>query len=794
MKYITLLISLTLALSLNAQKKVNLDSSLIHLLAPLDLTHIESGMLLERGFPYMGFKDFNGLISSKKKLKKPELLFSFNTAATMHLSGESIIKDFDSIQKLLLSNQIHSTIPIGGFYLNYNSIYSNAEKEGLIKIENNQVHDLSPDSVSIFEPHIAFVLAPLILQTDSKQCKFSLVKKWFSTNIADEKIKKIEVDFDDGYGFRTIKFDKEVLVTYKNEGCKTIKCRAVLKENKILLSQSTFIVNADSASIVNTKAVLDNITTTEITAISNSMATISTYGYNPNGGDNDTIITVNGLDNSAKITIDYGEDNGILDKPLIIIEGFDPSDIVSDECIAPVQDYAYFIDKKLNIDDKTFKNNLILYGYDIIHVDFQMNTDHMANNAQVLKEVINWVNNNKHSNALQNVIIGQSMGGMIARYALCQMENDGVQHDVRLFVSFDSGHEGVNQVIGVQYMVDYTESMVSDMINGLEFILNGIPIVFSANIEEVQSLREARELLNTPAAKELSINHIEGSTAHNNFYSELNSLGMPQYCTNIAIANGTTSEFIEDFDDGGIIISKNMINFSVMGMGIAIAIPLNTIVNKFLSISSLLNLDMAELTVYAAKGDNINSKVFKGQTGIEIKVLNVRVGYLGWEADNFFTSKVGYDRAPGSYAQMVNNDCGVPIPMPKTTFVLPSSALAIAINNNSQRDDDLSISTNGSCTTPFDNWYIASGSNQSHVEYNVLTTQFIWNHMEPQDCAGTTSVLNRTINCDEKVIGCDIVIDNVTINDNNDVTIDYSTSLEIQSDFETKPGVTLEIK
>jgi alpha-beta hydrolase superfamily lysophospholipase len=63
-------------------------------------------------------------------------------------------------------------------------------------------------------------------------------------------------------------------------------------------------------------------------------------------------------------------------------------------------------------------------NYDIIYVDWGIGTDYIQNNAELLKKAIRWVNQNKIGSE-KNVVLGQSMGGLIARYALKDMEDNG---------------------------------------------------------------------------------------------------------------------------------------------------------------------------------------------------------------------------------------------------------------------------------------------------------------------------------------------------------------------------------
>lgn len=66
--------------------------------------------------------------------------------------------------------------------------------------------------------------------------------------------------------------------------------------------------------------------------------------------------------------------------------------------------------------------------------------------------MITWVNNNKVGDE-PNVLLGQSMGGVVGRYTLAKMEQENApDHDVRLFISHDAPLQGANTPIAIQHL------------------------------------------------------------------------------------------------------------------------------------------------------------------------------------------------------------------------------------------------------------------------------------------------------------------------------------------------------
>jgi hypothetical protein len=103
-------------------------------------------------------------------------------------------------------------------------------------------------------------------------------------------------------------------------------------------------------------------------------------------------------------------------------------------------------------------------NYDLIYVDYVNGTDDITRNAKMFAEVLRWVNARKENNASgvreENVVLGLSMGGLVARYGLAEMEKNrraGVannNHEVRMLITHDSPHRGANVPISMQSLVE----------------------------------------------------------------------------------------------------------------------------------------------------------------------------------------------------------------------------------------------------------------------------------------------------------------------------------------------------
>ena len=144
--------------------------------------------------------------------------------------------------------------------------------------------------------------------------------------------------------------------------------------------------------------------------------------------------------------------DGVLDHPIIILDGFDPGDSRDISAL-----YA-----SLDFGDSNLADILRDEGFDMVALNFPQYTtdgnaidggaDYIQRNAMVLIELINLINAQKVGDQ-KLVIIGPSMGGLIARYGLSYMEQNSMDHETRLYISFDAPHLGANIPISFQYLI-----------------------------------------------------------------------------------------------------------------------------------------------------------------------------------------------------------------------------------------------------------------------------------------------------------------------------------------------------
>ncbi len=393
--------------------------------------------------------------------------------------------------------------------------------------------------------------------------------------------------------------------------------------------------------------------------------------------------------------------DGIFDKPFVFVEGIDfgndhlPTrngtfgwDAFSAGSAtgqyAMLQLMPYWID------------TLQQHGYDLVLVDFYDGARDIRENAALVEKVINLCNvykNSEHS----VVVAGASMGGLISRYALRNMEIQNKPHCTRLYISLDAPHLGAYIPMSLQsalyFMAPYSSAANSFVYDKLE----------------------------RPAAQQLlfyqwgASNQLQPANFLS-FQSELNAMGLPKNCRNIAVANG----------------NKNGI-----GLSTNITEPLLT---ESCNASNLVGGDEFRLKFFPIPGSNDyveNTSTHRviadlKLTEVDLDFLNVSISQYS-SRPKISVNALPFDYSCGGYSSSIkdfvdainetatfNSACGT-INNDQFelyhNFVPTASALHCNVNEPFTAINEEEI--------PFDNWYAPSGNNQPHSGINYGNLAFI---------------------------------------------------------------------
>lgn len=485
-KYIILHSLCLIGLTLSAQNIEDNEAVRIYLdnyFENIDKTRIPTGYLKEYAFELIDFNTYDGLSltdNNSVNLSTLEMMLrSIRSAAV----GTKPFNDVSTVLSSLVTN--NSNVPVAIALYNYNYIKSNALSDGLISVVNDQAYDVfSSDGVwqNPYDDAYLFGFAPIAEISYSSTVTFI-----FNGLFTNASVSKIEFDPGNGGGYRNVTTGNTVTVSYSGNGIFELKLRVTLSTGEILLSHSYISIDEP---LPETKA--------------------------EGTSDPETISEVyNGTTVNAHYRIAYNTTTNSLRRPIIVVEGFDP--LLK----------ANSIDGTSTFDSDTIPAS-ILSDYDVVYIDWENSEEDIFANAALLKKIIIEINELKAQNGSseKNIIIGQSLGGVIARIALCQMEDSNILHETEAYVSHDSPHLGANVPIGALYAFHDMYELWYSKFSGIS--------LFGLTLDNINaSMEEVHNLAHSTAVKQLLINYVNedgvlDNSYHENFINTLQAIGFPK--------------------------------------------------------------------------------------------------------------------------------------------------------------------------------------------------------------------------------------------------------------------------
>lgn len=480
----------------------------------LDKSKIPTGILYERVFPAADVGRFaNTSIDTTSAL---HFLTAFDELQTADYTGrwQPAFTIIDN-----LSAKPPYEVPVGVIHIDYNTIDELAMEDGLLDITTSQGDTLLVDVPNRprapYLPHTTTFASPLKMQTNSLSPGFY----WEVTRQDSQtSISTLEVNFNLGNGWQTL--SSVITPTFPGYGVYYIDFKITLSNSVTRINRARFeIVPETNATTINQK--IQDFSTGDCLASQGEFyASRSFQGYDE----------TQAYYGKGEYKIDQG--GSAIDKLIVVVDGFDPGEGTNEgndlEGIYADFNQEFLANNLRTINDFDIvslnlkKQVLFNSGNSLFPTVINGGSDYIERNAMVLVTLIEKLNSCKTGNQPIKVV-GFSMGGVVARYALRYMEEQNINHNVDLFVSVDSPHQGAVIPKGIQDVAE---------------LINDVTLGF---------VKGPLNLLESPAAKQLLKHHISSNSVsptgapyfHNQIFTELNQMGYPQNSRNISIINGT---------------------------------------------------------------------------------------------------------------------------------------------------------------------------------------------------------------------------------------------------------------
>lgn len=503
----------------------------------VDMNRLQTGYLSNAGFLGQNLEQYRGLSTDTGSINNRDLQFVYNMLFTSNVKSENEMPFWDSTAHKLDSIKGSGIIPIPIILWEYDKIKDYAIDSNLLSTDSFRLFDV-PYAETPFETQVAFAMAPWARHSDTGNLQFVVPSSLIFTNLSEEII-SIEVDFGDGLGFQELTPDVPISISYDSLGAIDMYLRVYTESSSWVVRSRFFSRNLwkryDQFGPPNT---------------------ITWYGFTAEDA-------YNGWYGMADVTISYGCGNGNqIRKPLIVVPGFDPKAFV-DLNGEEGETYKTFV---IGLPDD-LRTRLENGGYDLVYINYRDGGDYIQRNARLVESVIRRVNQEKVNNGSNEptTVLGVSMGGIVARYALAEMEQNSETHNVEEFISFDSPHNGANVPLGFQAMFTH--------IYGITVWVRVAPLPLAVPIPLrtfVPQLNHVEQVLACPAALQMLEHHYYSSdlksrhSFRNNLLTELDNLGWPQQVStrghqirNAMISNGTNNADNQGYGPNSQLLSIN---------------------------------------------------------------------------------------------------------------------------------------------------------------------------------------------------------------------------------------------
>ncbi len=554
--------------------------------------------------------------------------------------------NYQNQDSLLLSyNSSEDTIPISilcyeGDYINrkqFNELYENTDK----KVYYEQFK----------------IFSGITLRTKiNKNITYKFLPELFFTNI-EKQIKLLQIDFCDDNGFQNINKPFRYSTSYHCQGKKTLTYRLITTGEDTIIAYSTINILPDYIIKPDYIGTITADTTQEFSLFkqekSNPLIDLPYASY----------LYIEGTDHE-------------LNKPIVFIEGFDIDGTLT------LEKLEQMINERLDI--QTFRER----GYDIFIVNLAAPDYSLFDNAYIVEKLIRGINRKKTGN-YETSLIGFSMGGLLCRIALKRMENNNYNHQVGLYVSFDSPHKGANIPMGLQFIAKDIDDRLMNTPELIGLITDIIEEIFEIDIPYA----DLYYMLNCISAKQMLIYHHIPNDNYSQMQEYFNTLGYPQYSRNVTCVSGSNTAQ-----------QQEMPFFTDRIMQI----------NKFYS-----------------------ADIYYGQTNQNVVLAHTYIKLGNWEVTphNYYFNYGIYDLdiAPGGNMGtgqgMYNFFCFIPSvsALDIKSDIWNSGNLDYYNENISNRNSDYLIDNN---LTPFDDIY-SNSANSFHCDFNqAASSEVLYNDLK----------------------------------------------------------------
>ena len=398
--------------------KQKIDSVFEH----VDMTSVETGILIEHGFNLLDPNVFNG--------QKPDSVYSNKEIMKALYAGlyDSRVNDYFSLEDTDSTfSKIDNAKNISILFLAYNRFKDYMFKSGDIYWENGQLKKTDNSKwENLFDYDFCFAVALGKDEFVGNEVTIPINVDNLLNNTMS-RISQIDVKADDGT-YEKVALNTDWKHTFSQLGEHWLTFRVLFYDGFLMECRTPIMLLEQNSQ--------------HLPPIDKP---IETY----------TEIAADGEQSGGELQVIYlnkEKTSGKFIRPLVIAGDINLSGLLTGNASTS------FDLKTIGASGST-KINELSQIYDIIYLKYNNDTDDLLRNGKLLRKALQVVNNNRFSVSDDTYVVGLGVGGVIARIGINMMESEGENHRVCKFIAVNSPFRGVNIPLALQGLIRHIQNL-----------------------------------------------------------------------------------------------------------------------------------------------------------------------------------------------------------------------------------------------------------------------------------------------------------------------------------------------
>lgn len=452
--------------------KQKIDSVFEH----VDMTSVETGILIEHGFNLLDPNVFNG--------QKPDSVYSNKEIMKALYAGlyDSRVNDYFSLEDTDSTfSKIDNAKNISILFLAYNRFKDYMFKSGDIYWENGQLKKTDNSKwENLFDYDFCFAVALGEDEFVGKEVTIPINVDNLLNNTMS-RISQIDVKADDGT-YEKVALNTDWKHTFSQLGEHWLTFRVLFYDGFLMECRTPIMLLEQNSQ--------------HLPPMDKPIETFADIAADEEqSGGELQVIYLNKEKTSGKFI-----------RPLVIAGDINLSGLLTGNASTS------FDLKTIASGSIGSKINELSQIYDIIYLKYNNDTDDLLRNGKLLRKALQIVNNNRFSVSDDTYVVGLGVGGVIARIGINMMESEGENHRVCKFIAVNSPFRGINIPLALQGLIRHIQNLprkvkrrIPEIIQRANLIENHMQNDMLKSLV-IQRLNENNECTNSLNANWLNVN------------------------------------------------------------------------------------------------------------------------------------------------------------------------------------------------------------------------------------------------------------------------------------------------